>query len=228
MLIFPLIATIISAFFSGIVFRQYLTRRNPAHLSWAFALFLFGVGTACDFLASVGGWTPLIARTYYLTGATVVVGFLALGTLYLLAPRPVARVWLVLMAGATILAIFLLAGAEVDPVKLKSETDPGWKAIDKPAMLSGMVVAINSLGTLILVVGAAYSAVYRRFALANILIAAGTLIVAGGGSLMRLGHYEFQSIGQALGIIVMFTGFLMTMAAARALPKTSKTNQSRS
>jgi len=207
----PLTATIISALFSGIVFRQYLERRNPAHLAWAAALFLFAVGTACDFLASASGWTPFIARTYYLCGATVVVGFLALGTLYLLAPKRLAQIWLALMIAATVAAIILLAGAEVDPLKLASETEPGWKAIDKPAALSAMVMAINILGTIILVAGAVYSAVYRRYALANILIASGTFVVAAGGSLMRLGYYEFQSVGQAAGISIMFAGFLMTM-----------------
>ncbi|MBI5870440.1 MAG: hypothetical protein HZB44_05705 [Actinobacteria bacterium] len=211
MWILPLIATIVSALFSGIVFRQYLERRNPAHLSWAAALFLFGIGTACDFLASLSGWTPLIAKVYYLTGATVVVGYLALGTLYLLAPRRIARIWLALMLLATVTAIIMLAGAEVDPVKLRSEAESGWKAIDRPAALSAMVIAINSIGTLILVAGAAYSALYRRYTRANILIALGTLVVALGGSLMRLGHYEFQSVGQTAGITIMFAGFLMTM-----------------
>ncbi|MDO8737188.1 MAG: hypothetical protein Q7K29_08950 [Thermoleophilia bacterium] len=207
----PLTATAISALFSGIVFRQYLERRNPAHLSWAVALFLFAVGTACDFLAIVSGWTPLIAKTYYLCGATVVVGYLALGTLYLLAPKRLAQAWLILMLTATVFAVILLAGAEVDPVKLRSDAEPGWKAIDKPAALSVIVMAINSIGTVILVAGAVYSAVYRRYMLANILIASGTFVVAAGGSLMRLGHYEFQSGGQLAGITIMFIGVLLTM-----------------
>lgn len=214
MWVFPLVAAFISAFFSGIVTNKYMARRHPAHLAWALALFIFAVATACDFLGSFSGWTSFIAKMYYLAGATVVVGYLGLGTLYLLCPRPVAHVWLAIMLVATLLAVVLLAGAGVDAAALKSETEPGWKAIEKSALLTGLAVAINSLGTLILVVGAVYSAVYRRYPLANILIAAGTLIVAAGGGLTRLGHYEFQSIGQAAGIIIMFIGFLMTITAA--------------
>jgi hypothetical protein len=215
MWIFPLIATLISAFFAGIVFRLYVDRRSPAHLAWAFALFLFGFGTACDFLAGVSGWTPLIAKTYYLVGAMVVVGYLALGTLYLLAPRVIARLWLAAMVILTLLAIILLAGAGVDPVKLQSETDPGWQAIERSALIKIIMITINSIGTLVIVGGAVYSAVRGRYARANILIALGTLIVAAAGSLTALGRAEFHSIGQALGITVMFTGFLMTMTAAR-------------
>ncbi len=220
MWIFPLFATVISAFFSGIVLRLYLTRRNPAHLAWSFALFLFGLGTACDFLASVSGWTSLIAKTYYLTGAMVVVGYLALGTLYLLAPRKVANLWLALMVGATVFSIILLAGAEVDPIKLKSDTEPGWQAINRSTLIKIMMILINSTGTLIIAGGAIYSALRGRYRRANILIATGTLIVAMAGSLATFGRPGFHSIGQAIGITVMFTGFLMTMTATRPDPNT--------
>ncbi|MHB1054405.1 MAG: hypothetical protein ACYC51_04410, partial [Thermoleophilia bacterium] len=81
MWIFPLVASLIAALFAGAVSRQYLVRHNPAHLAWAVALFIFAVGSACDFIASVSGWTPFLARLYYLTGAVIVVGFLAAGTL---------------------------------------------------------------------------------------------------------------------------------------------------
>ncbi|MCL4473516.1 MAG: hypothetical protein M1539_05175 [Actinobacteria bacterium] len=213
MWIFPLAATMVSAFFSGIVLRLYLLRRNPAHLAWSFALFLFGLGTACDFLASVGNWTPLIAKTYYVTGAMIVVGYLALGTLYLLAPRLIARIWLVIMAVLSIMAVFLVARAGVDTSILHSPDQPGWQAIDRSAAIKAIMITINGLGTLIIVGGAGYSAIRGRYARANILIALGTLLVAGAGSMTALGSAEFNSIGQAAGITVMFAGFLMTMAA---------------
>ncbi|MHB0867120.1 MAG: hypothetical protein ACYC6B_07680 [Thermoleophilia bacterium] len=119
------------------------------------------------------------------------------------------------MLAVTVVAIVLLDRAGVDLARIQAGIDPGWKAIDKPALLTALAISVNTLGTVILVAGAAWSAVYRRFPLANSLIAAGTLIVAGGGSLTRLGHYEYQSIGQAVGLIVIFLGFLMTTAASR-------------
>lgn len=215
MWIFPLIATFISALFSGAVLRQYGESRNPAHLAWAAALFIFAVATACDLIGSFSAWNPLVARVYYLTGATLVVGYLALGTLYLLASRKVAHAWLAVMAAVSVLAVVLLAGADVDQYALAHGNEPGWKAIEKPGILTAMAVSVNSAGTLILLGGAAYSAWRRRYPLANILIAAGTLIIAFGGTLTRFGRYEYQSIGQAVGIIVIFIGFLLTTKMAR-------------
>ena len=95
----------------------------------------------------------------------VVVGYLALGTLYLLAPRAVARAWLAIMVILTIMAIVLLSGASVDPVRLRSETEPGWQAIDRSALIKAIMIAVNSIGTLIIVGGAVYSAFRGRYLL---------------------------------------------------------------
>lgn len=214
MWIFPLVATFVSALFSGAVLRQYSNSRNPAHLAWAGALFVFAIATACDFIGSFSEWTSLVAKVYYFTGATVVVGYLALGTLYLLAPRKLAHAWLAVMAAVSLLAIILLAGADVDKYQLIHGSEPGWKAIERPALLTVLAVSVNIAGTLILLSGAVYSAIKRRYPLANILIAAGTITVALGGSLTRLGRYEFQSIGQAAGIFIIFTGFLLTASVS--------------
>lgn len=145
---------------------------------------------------------------------------LALGTLYLLAPRKVANLWLALMVAATVFSIILLAGAEVDPIKLKSDTEPGWQAINRSALIKIMMIAMNSIGTLIIAGGAIYSALRGRYRRANILIVIGTLIVAMAGSLATFGRSGFHSIGQAIGITVMFIGFLMTMTGIRPASNT--------
>ncbi len=86
-----------------------------------------------------------------------------------------------------------------------------------------MAAVVNSVGTVILVGGAAWSAygAWRHGApssrlVANILIAAGALIVAGASTLTRLFHvYELFYVGQAIGVLVMFGGFLAAQRAPR-------------
>jgi hypothetical protein len=52
--------------------------------------------------------------------------------------------------------------------------------------------------------------------MANILIAAGAFIVAGASTLTRVFHvYELFYVGQAIGVLVMFGGFL----AAQRVPR---------
>lgn len=215
MWIFPLIAALIAFVFAGALARGYIGSRNPAQLVWMAAMLIFAVAAGCDFIGSLSGWTPFVAKLYYLAGATIVVGYLAAGTLYLLAARPVAHFWLLIMAAITVVAAIILAGAPTDTSILEAGTEPGWKAIERPPVLTALVISVNSLGTLILVGGAIYSAIFRRYPLANILIAAGAIIIASGGTLTRFGRYEYQSIGEAVGIIVIFIGFLMTARGAR-------------
>jgi hypothetical protein len=45
--------------------------------------------------------------------------------------------------------------------------------------------------------------------LTNILIAVGAFVVAGASSLTRFGVYELFYVGQAVGVLVMFAGFLL-------------------
>ena len=84
--VLPLSVTIIGAAFAIVIFNHYFAgKRRPHELMWGIALLLFAVAAACQALADLnGGWTPTLARIYYLTGAILNVALLGLGTIYLL------------------------------------------------------------------------------------------------------------------------------------------------
>ena len=80
----------------------------------------------------------------------------------------------------------------------------------------------NTVGTLVLVVGAGLSAyrasrrgLHRNIPVGNVLILGGAPVVAGAASLTRFGIYELFYAGQALGIAVIFAGFVVIGSAAR-------------
>jgi hypothetical protein len=54
----------------------------------------------------------------------------------------------------------------------------------------------------------------RRLATANVLIAAGTVVVAVGGALARRGQGSVFAVSLLVGVGLMFTGFLRTRARA--------------
>src|SRR5207244_12250490 len=86
-----------------------------------------------------------------------------------------------------------------------------------------MAAVLNIVGSVILIGGALWSAygAWRKGGaqsrlVANILIAAGAFIVAGASTLTRLFHvYELFYVGQAIGVLVMFGGFLAAQRAPR-------------
>src|SRR5437016_11145430 len=108
--ILPLSVTIIGAAFAIVILNHYFgTRRRPHELAWGIAFILFAIAAATQVFADAGGgWTPMLARVYYLTGAILNVAVLGLGTAYLLFPRRVANIALVLTLLFAALSIYVL------------------------------------------------------------------------------------------------------------------------
>lgn len=232
MTILPLSVTIIGAAFSIVLLNHYFsTRRRPHELIWAVAFLLFAIGAACQVFADVsGGWSDPTARLYYLTGAILNVGFLGLGTMFLSFPRRVANIGLIVMLLITAVSIYVIFTVPVDAASLHQQA--GWKAVASLSTAPRWLAAItNSLGTLLVVGGALWSGFvfWRKRIMKNrmigvFLLAAGTFIVALGGSVTGIKGVAnansliefFLYLSMAVGVCVMFIGYLQTIRPATA------------
>lgn len=213
MLIFTLLSVTTSAIFSGVIFGQYRARRKPYQLVWGIALGMFALATASELCARIAGWSPLLIRGYYLFGATLVVGYLALGTVYLMGKPALSRIGLGALLALTVLATISIARAPIDMDALSE----GYRAMQRPPLLRAISVTLNAVGTLIVVGGALQSAwVFARKRLmphraqANALIALGVLVVASGGTLTgQLGFSPTAiTVANSIGVATMFLGVL--------------------
>ncbi len=219
---FPLAATLISAAFAYTVGMQYARKRRPYLLAWCAALTIYALATLLEVVGAAGSWNLIIYRAYYFLAAILLVGVLGLGTIYLLGPRfaGFALGALVALAAGGLIAVVV---AQLDAVPLHSSPvpptfPPRGNAFNFIAVL--IAATTNIAGTLVLVGGALWSAYgfwrrggQRERAIANVLIAAGALVVAFATGLSRLGIYQLFYSGQAIGVLIMFLGFL---AASRA------------
>jgi len=230
MIFYPLVATLISAAFATTLFVQYRAKHRPYLMAWAIALAFYAIAALTEVIGAASGWNPLLYRTYYFFGAIILVGVLALGTIYLLSPR-FSRIalWVLIVLAAIGLAGVL--GAQLQAVKLETHQVPNADTIQVQGGLFSvlailMAALINSVGSVILIGGALWSALgaWRKGGaqsrlVANILIAAGAFIVAGASTLTRVFHvYELFYVGQAIGVLVMFGGFLAAQRAPRRAP----------
>ncbi|MDQ6693805.1 MAG: hypothetical protein M3014_05205 [Chloroflexota bacterium] len=226
----PLSVTIIGAAFAIVILNHYFaTRRRPHEIMWAVAFVLLAIGAVCQVYADVSGsWSILTARLYYLTGAILNVGFLGLGTLYLMFSRKVATVGLVLMLLLSVASIYVLFTGPVNSALLTH--DDGYRAV---AFTGSRILAAvtNSLGTLLVVGGALWSAYvfWRKRILKDrmigvLLLAAGTFIVALGGTITGatgLTNHDYLYLSMAVGVVVMFAGYLQTIRPTVPVPSTS-------
>lgn len=223
MIFYPLAATLISTAFALTLWLQYGAKRRPYTLAWAIALTIYAVATLMETLGAGGLWNPFLYKTYYFAAAILLVGVLGLGTIYLLAPRyaSLAITILVLLAAVGLVG---LIGAQVGPGVLETRQVPKRFPSDGVFNLLAisMAVLINIAGTFVLAGGALWSAygLWRRGQArervwSNVLIAVGAVIVASGTGVSRLGIYELFYVSQAIGVLVMFAGFLIAQRVPR-------------
>lgn len=220
MVVFPAVSALISLICAGIIARDAVARPRPDKIAWTIAFAVFAVAAGAEVLGSLAGWTPTLARVYYLTGAVLVVGYLALGELYLLAAARVQKIAPGAALLVTAVAATLVLNAEVDRAKL---ADDGWHALDRGPALTAMAIGINALGTLVIAGGLGYSAwrfkrlgIQRNRMIGCLLIALGTVTVGLGGTLTRLGQDEYLYIAMAVGVAIIFLGYLKTRAPSAA------------
>jgi hypothetical protein len=214
----PLTASIISFIFAFIVFKRYLNRRGSHLLLWGIGLVFYGIGGFCEFYYGAFGWNPLIFRLWYLFGAILVAAWLGQGTVYLLAKRRLANVLMILLALGSLYATIRIFTAQLDPSLLTTSVHTGSElsghAIITPG-IRALTPIFNLYGTVTLVGGALYSAwifwrkrVLLHRTIGNILIAAGALAPAFGGTFSRFGISGALYWGELLGVILMFIGFI--------------------
>ncbi|HEU0165157.1 MAG TPA: hypothetical protein VFQ54_08930 [Thermomicrobiales bacterium] len=214
MIVFPIITAVISAMCAGVLAYDAKRRPRPDKIVWAIAFLAFTVAAASDAAGRAIEWTTWLARTYYSTGPALVVMYLAIGELYLLVPKQMARFGV----GATLLLtafwIAMVYSAPIDHARL---ADDGWEAIKRGTVMTLITVLINSIGTTIIVGGTGYSVwnfwrkgIMRNRMIGCALIALGTIAVGAGGTLTRLGHYEYLYIAMSIGVAMIFAGVLQT------------------
>lgn len=216
--IVPLLSGIISFVFAFFVLKRYMERKGTYLLIWGIGSIFYGIGGLSEAYYGAFGWNPLIFRLWYLFGAILVAAWLGQGTVYLLAKRKWANTLLVILILGSLYGAFKVFTAQLDPTLMAASTHTGGELSGRAITSSGVRILtpfFNMYGTLTLVGGAAYSAfifwrkrVLLHRTIGNILIAVGATLPAFGGFFSRLQFPGALYIGEFLGILLLFAGFL--------------------
>lgn len=216
--LWPFATAVLTAIFTILVFIQYLQRRKPHQLYWSIGLAFYSIAAFFEAYSEYTlHWDPTIYRIYVVLAASLV-GFLGLGTLYLIARRKwIADLFLVYNIICFIVFLYGALTAELRMDLLQPGITVGGKALGESLSFPRfMSLFFNIPGTIFLLGGAVLS-VYRfarksEFAYrmwANVLIAIGTIVIAWAGSRARLGYTVGLYPAEMVGAAFLFAGFLM-------------------
>jgi len=214
----PAVTALIGFVYVGLLLQQWYHRRKPHQLAWAFGFFLYGAAAAMEWYSEyTQHWDPTLYRIYIVCAATMV-GFLGLGTLYLITKR---RIWGDIYLGFNLImmAIFFWGAftVELDYAALQPGIVVGGAGLGSSGSFPRMMsLVFNIPGTLLLLGGSAWSVIkfwpkkqYRYRAWANVLIFVGTLCIAAAGSMARAGMTQGLYFGEMIASAILLAGFLM-------------------
>jgi hypothetical protein len=215
----PYLSTVVTFIFAVAVYNRYRERGGVHLLLWAIGLLFYGIGTLTEVTLGLT-FNVLAIKLWYLTGAMLTAAWLGMGTVHLLIRKGnTAQVLTWVLAGVSVLAFLLVMIAPVTSTTydITHPVSEQYKEIfSRNGLIILLTILLNIYGTLTLVGGALYSAFlfWRKKILANrmfgnILIAAGALSPAMGGTFLRAGLTDLLYLSELVGAIVMFIGFLM-------------------
>jgi len=210
----PLLTTLVAALFAPLLLARW-RRRGGAHLAWwGLGVLCYGLGTALESVMTLRGTSVGLVKAWYAAGALLGAWPLAQGTVQLLFARRTALRLAWAVGPVVALAVVGVLLSPVDAARLQPHRPAAdlllWRA---PRALAPW---INGYAALVLVGGAALSAlrfVRRRGdgarAAGNALIALGALLPGIGGAIARHGPVEPLYVTELLGLIAIAAGYAL-------------------
>jgi hypothetical protein len=222
----PYLSTIVTFAFTVAVYNRYRQRGGIHLLLWAIGLLFYGLGTLSEVTLSLT-FNVIVLKIWYLMGAMLTAAWLGMGSVHLLVRKgSTAMVITWILAAVSLLAAILVfvAPQTSSAYNVALPASEQYKDIfTRSGLIILFTILLNIYGTLTLVGGAIYSAFlfWRKKILANrmfgnILIAAGALSPAMGGSFLKAGLADMLYLSELIGAILMFIGFLMATSGNTA------------
>jgi len=218
--VLPFLSTLVTFAFAAAVFRRYLLRRGPHLFLWSIGLLWYGAGTLAEVILGFT-FSGFMLKLWYLGGAMLTAAWLGQGTVHLLVRKPgVAKTMTWILAAVSLLAAFLVFGAQMTPAAVSYDVTQPISAQYKDILTRGgltivLTILLNIYGTLTLVGGAIYSAFifWRKRVLfnrmvGNVLIAIGAMAPAMAGSFIKLGLPDLLYLSELIGVMLMYVGFI--------------------
>ena len=232
----PAMTAVLGLVFTALVFRQWLARRKPHQLAWSVGLLMYAVAALMEAVSELAGvWNPTVYRIYIVLAASMV-GYLGLGSYYLLAKKKTGpHIYLGMLLGWELVFVWGVFNTELVAEKLVPGITVGGQALGAAGSFPRiMSLPFNISGTFFLLGGALISiyrfARKREFAYrmwANVLIAIGTICIAAAGSMARAGVSAGLYPAEMVASAILLAGFLMAGTLDKGVKESIAAGQAR-
>ncbi len=230
----PFLSTAVTFIFAIAVYRRYRGRRGVYLLLWSFGLLLYGLGTLSEAIMAFT-FLPWLLKLWYLTGAMLTAAWLGQGTVHLLVRKGrIAMTLTLILTLISAVAVWLIIAATITPAAGAFDVGQPVSSqyqdiLVRNGPIVGLTIFLNIYGTITLVGGAIYSAYlfWRKKVLAhrlygNLLIAAGAMAPALGGTFIRIGLADWLYLSEFIGAVLMYAGFVQATATPQPDPAQSR------
>jgi len=215
----PYLSTLVTFVFAAAVYTRYHRRGGMHLLMWAIGLLFYGLGTLSEVVLSMT-FNAFVLKVWYLTGAMLTAAWLGMGSVHLLVRKGKSAqtiTWILTAVSVLAFVLVMIAPIASTAFDVTRPVSEQYKEIfTRSGLTIFLTIILNIYGTITLVGGAIYSAFlfWRKKILANrmfgnILIAAGALSPAMGGTLLKAGYADMLYVSEFIGAVLMFIGFMM-------------------
>lgn len=211
----------IALVFAGAVLERYRQRGGTHLFAWGLGALIYGLAALAGGILSVG-FSVLALKTWYLGGAMLAAPWLGQGTVFLLLRRRgLAATLAALLLLLSLLAFELIRAAplmDAGGYQVAIPPDEQYREIlVRNGLIVTLTILLNVYGTITLLGGAIYSGFlfWRKRILphrvtGNVLIAAGALLPASGGTSVLAGVADWHGLSLLLGVILLYTGYVVS------------------
>jgi hypothetical protein len=196
-------------------------RHRPHVAAYGVGITMFAAATWALWAGLQYGWTGIAYRVFYLFGAVLNIPFLALGSMFLVVGRRSGNTMAVLLGALTAIATTLTTTvAFANPLPASGIPEDIFSSGFSPRLFA---IIGGASGSTILVVLAVVSiarfwSANRRIVWANLLILAGTLAAATGGTGLAIGEASAFAVSLFVAVTLIWAGHRVASGARRSQP----------
>jgi len=217
-----LLAALAATFFAGDLWLDYRRRPRPHIAAFATGMSMFAIATWAFFIGLTVGWSGSLYRTFYLFGAILNIPFLALGSMFLVVGKRSGHVMAIALGALTAISTTLTATVPfANPLPETGVPHDIFASGFGPRLFAiiGGATGSTILIALALVSVFRFWTKNRNIVWGNLLIVAGTLAAASGGTGLALGESSAFALSLLAAVTLIWAGYRVASGGRRVIPR---------